>query len=59
MAVDKRDASLLRAMADQCRAAAETASDQETFHKFMQLADDFDAGAASSEQDPGRCNGSA
>jgi hypothetical protein len=46
-------------MADQCRAAAETASDQETFQKFMQLADDFDAGAAGPGQDPGRCNGAA
>ena len=57
MVVDKRCASLLRAMADQCRAAAETASDQETSRKFMQLAADFDAGAASSERSPGHSNG--
>jgi hypothetical protein len=57
MVVDKRSASLLRAMADQCRAAAETASDQETFRKFMQLAADFDAGATSSDRSAGHCNG--
>jgi hypothetical protein len=59
MVVDKRGTSLLRAMADQCRAAAKTASTEETFQKFMQLAADLDAGAASSQRSPGKCNGAA
>ena len=59
MVVDERGASLLRAMADQCRVAATTAADEETFQKFMQLAADFDAGAASSQRSPGECNGAA
>jgi hypothetical protein len=58
MIVDKFGASLLRAMADQCRAAAQGAS-EDTFQKFMNLAADLDAGAATSERIPGHCNGAA
>jgi hypothetical protein len=59
MVVDKFGASLLRAMADQCRAAAQGASADDTFQKFMNLAADLDAGAATSERIPGHCNGAA
>jgi hypothetical protein len=59
MVVDKRGAVLLRAIAGQCRAAANAAGDEDSFQKYMQLAADLDAGAARSEKSPGQCNGAA
>jgi hypothetical protein len=55
----KPSATLFRAMANRCRAAADTAPDQDTFRKFMELAADLDAKAVRMARKPGDLNGGA
>jgi hypothetical protein len=46
-------------MANRCRAAANSAPDQDTFGKFLELAADLEAAAARMERKPGDGNGDA
>jgi hypothetical protein len=55
----KPSAAFVRAMANRCRAAANTAPDQDTFGKFLELAADLEAAAARMERKPGDGNGDA
>lgn len=57
MVIGKPSAAPLRAMANRCRAAADTAPDQDTFQKFVELAADLDAEALKMERKPGDSNG--